>query len=145
VERQRKWVKQSADCHLTLTLWCVTFCYTHHKHQGHNAQAPVYIQKETAFISQKVVTIIWESKRFIFKCVYNLSKICLEDAILLGYDTVLWDNGNVRIQLSCDAVSYPSRILCYAAVRNSELIKYFFQSEKCVSFGTSLVFTNIFF
>jgi len=102
-------------------------------------------KKKTAFISQKVVTIIWESKRFIVKCGNNLNKVCLEDVILLGYDTVLWGNGNLRIQLPCDAVSYLSRILCYDAVRNSKLTKYFFQSEKCVSFGTLLVFTNIFF
>jgi hypothetical protein len=66
----------------------------------------------------------------IYKCVNNLNKICLEDAVLLGYDTVLCGNGNIRILLPCDAVSNPSRILCYATVRTPKLTKYLFQSEK---------------
>lgn len=66
----------------------------------------------------------------IYICINNLNKIFLEDAALQGYDTVLCGNVNIRILLPCDAVSNPSRILCYATVRTSELTKYLFQSEK---------------
>jgi hypothetical protein len=70
--------------------------------------------------------------------------MCLEDVILLGYDTASWGNGNIRIQLPYDAVAYSCRLLCYAAVRTSKLTKYFFESKKYFSSGVSLVLTNNF-